>query len=70
MYRTSDLSFAAYLAMKGFEIYSAQKSSIGKFEFEFYDSEQAAQLLKLDYLKSECCKFDHQIRTLKKMMYK
>lgn len=67
---TSDLSLAAFLSMRGLGIIKCSKTASGKFEFIFNDSEEKASLLSLEYLNSDFCKFDNQVRILKKMLYK
>lgn len=69
-FKTSDLSLAAFLTMKGLNILSCLKNSSGKFEFIFEDPEEKAPGLSMNYLNSEFCKFDNHVRTLKKMLYK
>lgn len=67
---TSDLSLAAFLTMKGLTLLRCTKTTVGKFEFIFEDSEEKAPGLSMNYLNSEFCKFDNHVRTLKKMLYK
>jgi hypothetical protein len=69
-FKTSDLSLAAFLTMKGLNILSCLKNSSGKFEFIFEDPEGKAPGLSMNYLSSDFCKFDNHVRTLKKMLYK
>ena len=66
----SDLSVAAYLTMKGLLIISCKKCSNGKFEFIIDDKDGQAKKLYLEYINSDFCKFDNQVRSLKKMLYK
>lgn len=66
---TSDLSLAAYLVMKNLNLLSAKKNDIGKFEFHIDDPDKEAERLSLEYVNSECCKFDNQVRTIKKLLY-
>lgn len=67
---TSDLSLAAFLTMNGIRLISCSKSKNGKFEFCFDDIDNLAPGLSMSYLNSEFCKFDNQVRILKKMLYK
>ena len=67
---TSDLSLAAFLTMKGLTLLRCTKTTVGKFEFIFEDSEEKAPGLSMNYSNSEFCKFDNHVRTLKKMLYK
>jgi len=70
IFKTSDLSLAAFLAMKGLTLLRCSKTSSGKFEFIFDDEEEKAPGLSMNYLNSDFCKFDNHVRTLKKMLYK
>jgi hypothetical protein len=69
-FKTSDLSLAAFLAMKGLNLLRCLKTQTGKFEFVFEDLEEKAPGLSMVYLNSDFCKFDNHVRTLKKMLYK
>lgn len=69
-FKTSDLSLAAFLTMKGLTLLRCTKTTVGKFEFIFEDPEEKAPGLSMNYLNSEFCKFDNHVRTLKKMLYK
>jgi len=68
-YNTSDLSLAAFLLMKGLVLKNAEKVSSGKFKFSFHDPDDKAKKLALDFVNSEFCEFDNQIRNLKKLIY-
>lgn len=68
-YRTSDLSLAAYLVLKGLTLISADKKDNGKFEFVLSDESNVGAKLSLEYLGSDFCKFDNQIRIIKKVLY-
>ncbi len=67
---TSDLSLAAFLSMKGVSLIKCTKIHTGRFEFIFNDVNNEAPNLSVIYLGSEFCKFDNQVRILKKMLYK
>tara|TARA_R110000824_G_scaffold357024_1_gene544341 strand:- start:882 stop:1115 length:234 start_codon:yes stop_codon:yes gene_type:complete len=68
-YSTSDLSLAAFLLMKGLKLKDAKKISSGKFNFLFDDPNDSAKKLALDFVNSEFCEFDNQVRNLKKLIY-
>ena len=68
-YSTSDLSLAAFLLMKGLRLKDAKKISSGKFNFSFDDPDDRAKKLALDFVNSEFCEFDNQVRNLKKLIY-
>ena len=68
-YNTSDLSMAAFLLMRGLKLLEAEKISSGKFNFLFADPDDKAKKLSLDFVNSEFCEFDNQVRNLKKLIY-
>ena len=68
-YVTSDLSLAAFLLMKGMKLNDAKKTTSGKFIFSFDDPDDRAKNLSLDFINSEFCEFDNQVRNLKKLIY-
>ncbi len=67
---TSDLSLAAFLSMRGLELMKCGKTPVGKFEFIFKDNEGLGPKYSIEYLNSDFCKFDHHVRSIKKMLYK
>ena len=69
-YITSDLPLAAYLMMKNLQLRDARRSQHGKFEFIFFDPDNTAFSLSLEFVNSEFCKFDNHLRSLKKILYK
>tara|TARA_R110001583_G_scaffold22582_1_gene84575 strand:- start:224 stop:445 length:222 start_codon:yes stop_codon:yes gene_type:complete len=68
-YITSDLSLAAFLLMKGTKLVDAKKVSSGKFNFSFEDPDNRAKILAVEFINSEFCEFDNQVRNLKKLIY-
>jgi hypothetical protein len=68
-YETSDLSLAAFLLMKGVKLIDAKKVSSGKFNFSFDDPNDKAKLFAVEFINSEFCEFDNQVRNLKKLIY-
>lgn len=68
-YETSDLAIAAYLMLKGLQLLSAGKLPSGKFQFIFADPDTKARQLAVQFLSSECCKFDTHVKNLKKLLY-
>ena len=68
-YSTPDLSFAAFLLMKGIKLTRAEKLSSGKFNFTFSDPNQRCQSLALEFLNSEFAEYDNHVRNLKRMIY-
>ena len=70
MFVTSDIALSAYLMMKGVKLISAGRSSGGKFNFEFDDSQAACNQYSVDFLNSECSRFDGAMKKLKIILYK
>jgi len=68
-YETSDLALAAYLTFKGLKLVSAKKLASGRFQFVIADENGQADALSLEYFSSDFCKFDNQVRSLKKLLY-
>ncbi len=69
IYSTSDLPIAAWLKIKGLKLVKAEKNTRGHFVFEFDDPNAIAHKLSIDFVNSECAKFDNEIRNLKKLLY-
>jgi len=65
IYKTSDLSLAAFLKLRGMKLISASKTGTGKFEFEFEDT-GCADSLAIDFANSEFSAYDANLRALKK----
>ena len=68
-YETSDLALAAYLTFKGLKLISAKKLQSGRFQFVIDDTNGEADSLSLEYFSSDFCRFDNQVRSLKKLLY-
>ncbi len=68
-YETSDLAIAAYLMLKGFNLLDAGRYPSGKFKFVFDDPDDNARIKAVEFLSSDCCKFDTHIKNLKKILY-
>ena len=69
MYTTSDIGIAAYLQLKGLKLKECRRLETGKFHFVFEDPEQRCAPLSLEFLDSEFCKFDNNVRNLKKVLF-
>ena len=69
-FTTSDLAIAAFLATYGYVLSDCKKLEGGKFYFEFSDPDSTARLKSVEFLNSDCCRFDNQVRNLKKLLYK
>jgi hypothetical protein len=68
-FTTSDLPLAAFLVIKGLSLVKAKKAYNGKFEFVLDDPDEVADELSIEYINSDFCKFDNQIRSIKKLLY-
>lgn len=68
-YITSDIGIAAYLQLHGFKLVKCERLSTGKFHFEFEDVNSECQLKSLEFLSSDFCKFDNNVRNLKKILF-
>lgn len=68
-YETSDLALAAYLTFRGLKLISAKKLPSGRFQFIISDDDGNADAFALEYFSSDFCKFDNQVRSLKKLLY-
>ena len=70
MYKTSDLSIAAYLMMRGMRLTNAFRGSNGQFMFEFDDPNSEGQKFAIEFTNSESAVYDNHIRNLKKILYR
>ena len=69
MYTTSDIGIAAYLQLKGFKLTECKRLESGKFYFAFEDPEGKCGSMALEFLDSDFCKFDNNVRNLKKILF-
>ena len=69
MYTTSDIGIAAYLQLKGKKLTSCKRLETGKFHFSFEDPDDNCSTLALEFLDSDFCKFDNNVRNLKKILF-
>ena len=69
LYTTSDIGIAAYLQLRGIKLLECKRLESGKFYFKFLDAEQSCQQLSLEFLDSDFCKFDNNVRNLKKILF-
>jgi len=68
-FTTSDIAIAAYLAINGYALVDCKMLPGGRFFFEFADPNGTARAKSIEFVNSDCCKFDNQIRNLKKILY-
>lgn len=69
IYETSDLAIAAYLMLKEYKLLEATRKSTGKFSFVFEDPNDTCRSSAVEFLSSDCCKFDTHIKNLKKIIF-
>lgn len=68
-YITHDMSIAAYLLMQGRVIIRASKGKPGeKYVFEFENDDGLCEKNALNFLASECSKYDGYLRMLRGMI--
>lgn len=68
MYITNDIAVASYLMMRGLSLKDAFISQSGKYVFELEDPQGVANKLSIEFLNSDCSKFDNQMRNLRKIL--
>tara|TARA_B100000287_G_scaffold319013_1_gene302819 strand:- start:211 stop:438 length:228 start_codon:yes stop_codon:yes gene_type:complete len=66
---TSDIGIAAYLQLLSFKILKCKRLDSGKFYFEFLDENEECKIKSLEFLESDFCKFDNNVRNLKKILF-
>tara|TARA_A100001011_G_C14047901_1_gene730598 strand:- start:208 stop:420 length:213 start_codon:yes stop_codon:yes gene_type:complete len=69
MFTTSDIGIAAYLQLKGFKLVECRRLETGKFHFSFNDPNGECQGKSLEFLDSDFCRFDNNVRNLKKILF-
>ena len=69
-YKTSDLSIAAYLMMKGMKLLDAKRAQSGQFMFEFDDPDGLGLKYAIEFASSDCAVYDNHVRNLKKILYR
>jgi hypothetical protein len=69
MYTTSDIGIAAYLQLNGFKVIECKRLETGKFHFVFEDDFNKCAITALEFLDSDFCKFDNNVRNLKKILF-
>tara|TARA_A100001015_G_scaffold199392_1_gene222567 strand:- start:30 stop:266 length:237 start_codon:yes stop_codon:yes gene_type:complete len=70
MFKTSDLSIAAYLMMKGMKLANAFRGPNGQFMFEFDDPDNKGHQFSIEFTNSESAVYDNHVRNLKKILYR
>ena len=69
MYTTSDIGIAAYLQLRKYKLIECTRLESGKFHFAFEDPEGKCPTTAKEFLDSEFCKFDNNVRNLKKILF-
>ena len=68
-FTTSDIGIAAYLQLRKIKLLECKRLESGKFFFKFEDPNSECQQKSLEFLESEFCKFDNNVRNLKKILF-
>ena len=66
-FETNDIATAAFLLMKGFILSDAGVQS-GKYFFHFEDPESKAKIACIEFINSDCSKFDNHLRGLRSLL--
>ena len=66
---TSDIGIAAYLQLQGYKLLACKRLDSGKFFFEFEDAIEDCRMKSLQFLESDFCRFDNNVRNLKKILF-
>ncbi|HAO26087.1 MAG TPA: hypothetical protein DCQ49_13585 [Methylophaga sp.] len=67
-YETNDLALAAYLLIRGFALKDAFVSKSGIYVFRFNDVNGKIPQVAIEFINSDCARFDAQIKNLKKIL--
>ena len=67
-FTTSDIGIAAYLQLQGFKLLVCKREQGGRFYFEFENAEECKKR-SIEFLSSDFCKFDNNVRNLKKLLF-
>ena len=67
-YVTSDIGIAAYLQMFEMRLLKCHRLEGGRFHFEF-DNPDECKKRSIEFLSSEFCRFDNNVRNLKKLLF-
>jgi len=65
---TNDLGTAAFLMVKGAKLLNAHINDRKVYVFEFDGDWEQNRRFAIEYLNSECSKFDSQLKNLKKIL--
>ena len=65
---TSDIGIAAYLQLSGLTMIDCKRLDSGRFHFEFEGLSECKKK-SIEFLSSDFCKFDNNVRNLKKILF-
>lgn len=68
MFIIHDLGTAAYLMLKGCKLVNIYINEKKVYVFEFDGDEEKLKKIAIEYLNSDCSKFDSQVKNLRKML--
>lgn len=68
-FETESLGLAAYLKMRGIEMLDYDRNG-SKIRFVFNDEAENCKKIQIDFLNSECKRFDSEVRDLKYLLNK
>tara|TARA_B100000749_G_scaffold238968_1_gene198214 strand:- start:288 stop:515 length:228 start_codon:yes stop_codon:yes gene_type:complete len=68
-FTTSDIGIAAYLQLRKFKLLECKRLESGKFFFRFADPNSECSQKSLEFLESDFCNFDNNVRNLKKILF-
>ena len=68
MFETNDLGTAAFLMLRGCVLNDAYVNDRKIFVFKFEGEEAKNRKLAIEYLNSECSRFDSQVKNLKTIL--
>ena len=69
LFSTSDIGIAAYLQLQGHKLVTCKRLEGGKFFFEFEDTAEDCRMKSIQFLDSDFCRFDNNVRNLKKVLF-
>lgn len=69
IFTTSDIGIAAFLQLQGCKLLVCKRLETGKFFFQFEDLDGSCKAKAMNFLESDFCKFDNNVRNLKKILF-
>lgn len=68
MFETHDIALSAFLMLRGLNLESCDIEPSGRYIFAFSDPNEMAPNYAIEFLNSECSRFDNQMRNLRKIL--